>query len=144
MARVPARIEINARLTIPGSEIQVTYARSSGPGGQHVNKTSSRALLRWNLETSEAPDDATRELLRAKLSNRLTADGDLLIASERHRESGRNLQDALERFAELLRKALTPQKKRRKTRPTRGSVDRRIKEKKQRSETKKQRKPPRE
>jgi ribosome-associated protein len=144
MARVPTRIEINARLTIPGSEIQVTYARSSGPGGQHVNKTSSRALLRWNLEDSGAPDEATRATLRAKLSHRLTAEGDLLIASERHRESGRNVQDALERFQDLLQKALTPQKKRRKTRPTRGSVDRRIKEKKRRSETKQQRRPPRE
>ena len=144
MARVPTRIEINARLTIPGSEIQVTYARSSGPGGQHVNKTSSRALLRWNLESSEAPDDATRTLLREKLSGRLTAEGDLLIASERHRESGRNVQDALERFQALLRTALTPRKKRRKTRPTRGSVDRRIKDKKRRSETKRQRRPPRE
>ena len=141
MGRLPAEIRITDRLRIPAGEIDLSYARSGGPGGQHVNKTSSKVLLRWNLARSAAPSDAERARLEERLGPRLTEDGDLLLTSERHREQSRNVEDVLTRFAEVLRKGLERPKPRKKTRPSRRQKQRRLDDKRRRGDIKRQRRP---
>ena len=139
MARVPAWIEISSRLRIPGSEIDLSYARSGGPGGQHVNKTSSKVLLRWNLRASSAPTDADRAWLEERLAGRLTEAGDLVLSGDMHREQSRNVEAVLARLVTILRDALRRPKVRRKTKPSRGAQQRRLDAKKQRGAIKRQR-----
>lgn len=135
-ARVPTTLEILPRLRIPGSEIVLTYAASSGPGGQNVNKVASKAVLRWSVRdtTSLRPDD--RALILVRLASRLTTEGELVIASDRHRDQGQNVAEVLERLKDVLRAALHRETPRKKTRPTRGSKERRIAGKRLRSDVK--------
>lgn len=142
MARLPAELEVSSRLRIPRRELSVRTARAGGPGGQHVNKTSSKVELRWNVRTSEALTDADRAWLLERLAARLTDAGDLLIQADGHREQSRNLSEALERLVAIVSEGLRRPRKRRKTKPTRGSKERRLAQKRQRSETKRQRRPP--
>ena len=130
------------RVRIPAGEVSLSYARSGGPGGQHVNRTASKVQLRWNPRTSSVLSDADRAWLLARLSSRLTTEGDLIVASERHREQGRNVEDALLRLATILRTALRRPRPRKATRPTRASKERRLDAKKRRSESKRGRRPP--
>lgn len=141
MARLPSEIRITERLRIPAGEIGLSYARSGGPGGQHVNKTSSKVLLRWNLTRSTAPSDFERARLEESLASRLTEDGDLLLTSERHREQSRNVEDVLARFTEMLRKGLERPKPRKNTRPSRRQKQRRLDDKRRRGDIKRQRRP---
>ncbi|MDA1194490.1 MAG: alternative ribosome rescue aminoacyl-tRNA hydrolase ArfB [Planctomycetota bacterium] len=142
MARMPTEIRITARVTVPGHECALSYARSGGPGGQHVNKTSSKVLLRWSLERTSALTEVQRERARAKLASRLTEDGELLITSERHREQSSNVEDALEKFAATLRAALHIERPRKATKPTRASKKRRVESKRRRSDVKRKRQRP--
>lgn len=137
MPRIPTEIRITQRVRIPGSELDLSYARSSGPGGQHVNKTASKVQLRFNVEASTAFNDQDRELLRKRL--RLTTAGDLLVSSERYRDQGRNVEDALARFEAVIRAALVRPKHRRKSRPTRASKERRLADKRRQSQRKRER-----
>ncbi len=124
---------------IPESELEWTFARSSGPGGQNVNKTETKATLRWAVARSDAlPLDVRQRFLRAYAS-RITTEGELVLSSQRHRDRLRNVDDCLEKLAEMLRAAATPRRKRRPTRPSRGAVERRLSEKKRRSGTKRER-----
>jgi ribosome-associated protein len=129
-------LEVTSRLTIPGQELSVRFARSGGPGGQHVNKTESKVELRWRPADSRALTGTDREWLLPRLAARLTGDGDLIVTSERTRDQARNRQDALDKLAAIVRAALVRPKPRRRTRPTRGAVERRIGEKKRRGRTK--------
>lgn len=142
MARLPSEIPITARVRIPAREITLSYARSGGPGGQHVNKTATKVLLRWNVPASAALDEDTRARLIARLGSRLTEEGDLLVTSERHRDQSRNVDDAVAKLVTLLRAALRRPKRRRATRPTAGSRERRLQSKKQRGALKRDRRPP--
>lgn len=129
-------IRVTDRVTIPDAELSVTYARSGGPGGQNVNKVSSKAVLRWTAAATTAlPWDAKVRLLDM-LSARLTNDGELVIACDETRDQAQNLSIACERVASFVRAALTPPKKRRPTKPTRGSKERRLRAKDVRSRTK--------
>lgn len=132
-------IIINDLVTIPGSELQYTASRSSGPGGQHVNKTDSRIQVRWNIPTTSALSDFLKRRVMIALSTRLTDGGDLLLASDSNRSQRRNKEDVTQRLAALVRAALVPPKPRRKTKPTRASRQRRLDDKKRRSAVKKQR-----
>jgi ribosome-associated protein len=120
---------------IPGSEIDVEYARSGGPGGQHVNKTETKVTLRFDLTTSSLPEEV-KEKLRRRLATRLTKSGELLISADAHRERTRNMDDARARFIEILERALIEPKKRKKTKPSRGAKARRLSEKRKTSEKK--------
>ncbi len=142
MPRLPATIDVSDRVRIPAHEVELSYARSGGPGGQHVNKTSSKVLLRWNPTTSEALSEEDRQRLVAKLASRLTEEGDLLITSERNREQSRNVDDAVAKLVDVVRAALKRERKRRKTKPTRASQQRRLDSKKRRGETKRGRRRP--
>ncbi len=139
MSRAGETLVVNDRVRVPLSEFSFTYARSSGPGGQNVNKVNSKVQLRWRpSESSALPADVSQRFL-ARNRNRLTEEGDFLITSQRFRDQPRNREDCLERLADLLREASTPPKRRRRTKPTRGSRERRLSDKRQRSDRKRQR-----
>jgi len=131
-----AGLEIQPGLLIPEDEIQVSYSRSGGPGGQNVNKLETRVTLRYSVRESRALDEDQRARLLARLSSRLTSEGELLVHASRQRVQGRNEKEGRERLAGILRDALALPKKRRATRPTRGSKKRRLAQKQRRSETK--------
>ena len=130
---------LSERITIPDRELRVSFARSSGPGGQNVNKVESKVQLRWNPATSTAIGDADRAWLLRRLADKLTADGDLLIASNLTRDQGRNREDAETKLADTVRAALVRPKKRRATKPGVAAKQRRVDEKKARGRIKKER-----
>jgi ribosome-associated protein len=111
-------------IRIPFSEFEVTYARSSGPGGQNVNKVNSKALLRWNFEASPSLRPEMKARLRERLQTRLSQSGDLLIASDRFRDQGRNREDCYEKLREILTQAAAIPKARKKSKPSKSSVRR--------------------
>ena len=138
---MPDDIPVSNRFTIPGSELDVQASRSGGPGGQHANTTASRIQLRWNVRTSSSLSDGRRELILEHLASRIDGDGVLQVTVDTHRSQHRNRQEAAERLADLVRGALRPRKKRKKTRRTRSSNEKRLRKKKQRGRIKKLRGP---
>ena len=130
---------VTPRLTLPDDELVEAFARSSGPGGQHVNKVETQVELRWSLLRSRAVAEADRIWLRQRLASQLTLEGDIIVTSSLTRSQTRNREDARNKLAALLRAALVRPKRRRATRPSRGSVERRLTEKKQRGEKKRTR-----
>lgn len=127
---------ITPRLSIPVNEIELTAIRASGPGGQHVNKTSSAIQLRFYIPASEALDKEQKSRLFAYSDNHISENGVVIIKAQNHRSQARNQDEALKRFKDLLKAAFRKEKKRKPTRPTRGSVRRRLKAKKIRGEKK--------
>lgn len=123
---------------IPLSELELTAIRSEGPGGQHVNKTSSAIQLRFNIASSSLPEDVKTKLL-ALHDHRITASGDIIIKVQDDRSMLRNRETACERFRELIEKVLVIRKKRKPTKPTKSSVEKRLTSKKTRSFVKKMR-----
>jgi ribosome-associated protein len=132
-------IVVSSRLTIPASELSLAFARSGGPGGQNVNKVSSKVELRWNPTTSTAlvPDDRT--WLLSRLANRLTTDGTLIVTSTATRDQLKNRDDALSKLALIVRAALERPKKRYATKPSRASKRRRVEDKRHRAAIKRTR-----
>jgi ribosome-associated protein len=129
-------MQVTDAITIPDVEFDWSYARSGGPGGQNVNKVSSKAILRWSVAITPSLPPHVRDRLMALNRRRLTTTGDLIVTSQRYRDQERNRQDCLEKLAELVREAATLPKARRATRPTRGSKMRRLAAKKRQSERK--------
>jgi len=127
MLRVTAHIEIDER------EIEEQFVRASGPGGQNVNKLSTAVQLRFDVRRSPSLPDDVRARLERLAGSRLTRDGVLVIMAQRHRTQARNRQDALDRLLDLIRRAAIAPIKRRPTRPTAGSRERRIEGKKRRA-----------
>lgn len=125
---------------IPSADLSWSAATSSGPGGQNVNKVATKVDLRFDLEGTTALRDEVKGRLRRLAANRLDREGRIQITSQATRDQSRNLEDAREKLAALIRSALHPPKKRKKTRPSRGAKERRLKAKKQRSERKQSRK----
>jgi ribosome-associated protein len=132
-------LRVNRRLVIPRNELEERFTTSSGPGGQHANKTSTRAELAWNVESSSVLGPRQRERLRIRLANRLDSSGVLRIASEKHRSQLRNREDARRRLAELVDRALKVERSRVKTKPTKAGKERRLQHKRRRSEIKRTR-----
>ena len=124
---------------VPDDELHYTYVRSSGAGGQNVNKVSSKAVLRWRPAASQALSAAVKERFVARYASRLTGDGDLLITSELTRDQGRNADDCLAKLRALIATVLVAPVERRATRPTFGSKKRTERAQKARSEIKKSR-----
>ncbi|MEW6745546.1 MAG: alternative ribosome rescue aminoacyl-tRNA hydrolase ArfB [Planctomycetota bacterium] len=134
-----ASLLITPSLAIPLAEIVLRATPSGGPGGQNVNKVSTRVELRFDLEGSPSLTAEQRLRLREKLATRLTSAGEIVLSSDRYRSQLRNRQEVQERFATLLREALRPRRARRRTRPTRASVERRLQEKGRRASVKRER-----
>jgi ribosome-associated protein len=132
-------IAITGSLSIPLAELQFQASRSGGPGGQHVNTSSTRVELWWSLRDSTALTAAQRATLTTRLATRLTDDGSLRIVSSETRSQTRNKDAAIERFQALLAEALRPVKVRRKTKPSKAVKERRLQAKRQRSERKQER-----
>lgn len=132
-------LEVTDRVRVPLSEFRWTFVRSGGPGGQNVNKVASRAVLRWKVSDSPGLPEDVCARVRAQEHRRINAAGELILSSERYRDQPRNVADCLEKLRKLLGDAATPPKPRRRTRPTRGSRQKRLQAKSHRSAVKKAR-----
>ena len=130
---------VDRSLTIPGDELELTFTTSGGPGGQHANKTSTRAVLTWNVETSRTLNETQLRRIRSRLKGRIDSTGTLRIAGDRFRSQTQNRRDVLERLAVLVGDALRPVKARVATAPSRGAKERRLQEKKRRGAVKRAR-----
>jgi ribosome-associated protein len=129
-------LEITPGLSIPDDEFEWSFARSGGPGGQNVNKVASKAVLHWDVTNSPSVPADVKERFLAQNRGRLTTDGVYVASSERTRSQLDNRQDCLNLLAELLLRATKVPRRRKKTRPTRGSKERRLEDKRRRSSTK--------
>lgn len=127
---------VNERITIPAAELRVSFARSGGPGGQNVNKVETKVELRWTPAETGALSETDKAWLLKRFAARLTSEGELLVTSSRTRDQTRNRDDARQKLAEAVRKALERPKRRRKTKPSRGAVEKRLEDKKQASRKK--------
>jgi len=135
-------LTIAAGVEIPDNELSLSFLRSSGPGGQNVNKVATAVQLRYDLEHSRALGEAAKLRLRSLSGRRLTADGAVLIVARNHRTQERNRREAEQRLAELIRRALTVPKVRKATRPTRAAHERRLEHKERQRRTKRLRAKP--
>lgn len=136
-------LQVTPTVAIPLAELSFRATRSGGPGGQHVNTSSTRIELWWDVAGSPSLDSEQRERVRARLASRLTDDGLLRIVVSETRSQAQNRERAIGRFEELLAAALVPPKRRKATRPPRAAKERRLSDKKQQSVRKQQRRPPR-
>ena len=132
-------LQVNDALSIPRGELDVRVSRSSGAGGQHVNKTSSRVEIFWNVRASRALSEDQRARLLDRLASRLTTEGSIRIVASDMRSQSRNRDLAEEKLVDIVRRALVIRKKRRPTRPTRASREARLEGKKRQSHKKRER-----
>jgi ribosome-associated protein len=133
---------VDERIRIPSDELRFEFARAGGPGGQNVNKVASKAILRWNPGASPSLPEDVRARLLGRFAHRLTADGELILTSQRTRDQGRNVEDCLEKLRALVLAVARPPRPRIPTRPTMASRRRRAEQKAVRSARKRDRRPP--
>ncbi|MDB4954817.1 MAG: Class peptide chain release factor [Myxococcales bacterium] len=132
-------IIVSPRLTIPAGELAISFSRSGGPGGQNVNKVSSKVDLRWNPRTSSVLSETDRIWLLERLASRLTIDGTLIVTSQASRDQIANRDDAASKLALIVRAALDRPKLRKPTKVSRGAKRRRVADKRHHSEIKRNR-----
>jgi ribosome-associated protein len=139
MTTVPStetHLVVSRSLAIPLNEFDVEFVRSGGPGGQNVNKVSSKARLRWPVAASPSLPTDVRERFLTRYKSRLTTDGELILTAQRSRDQKANLHDCFARLREMIREILRPPPLRKPTKPTRTSQRRRVEAKRRRSVTK--------
>jgi ribosome-associated protein len=129
-------LKISNTVTLDENEVEITAIRAQGSGGQKVNKVSAAIHLRFDIEVSSLPESYKEKLLSLK-DKRITKDGIVVIKSQQHRSQEQNRDEALERLVELIKSVTVTQKKRLPTKPTKGSVHRRLDSKKKQSSKKK-------
>ena len=134
-----AVLQIDDGLWIPRAELTYRATRSGGPGGQHVNTSSTRVELAWDVAGSPSLSDEQRARIREKLANRISGEGVLLLAGSEHRSQHQNREAVTARFVELVRQALIVPRARKKTRPSKAAREARLKAKRHRSEVKRRR-----
>jgi ribosome-associated protein len=135
-------MDITDVIAVPDEELQFTFARSGGPGGQNVNKVASKAILRWDLAGNSSLPADVKERLRARQRRRITVEGALVIQSQRYRDQGRNVEDCRDKLREMVLEVLTPPRPRKATKPSRGAHERRLAAKKRQASRKSRRRPP--
>ncbi|MBI85813.1 MAG: aminoacyl-tRNA hydrolase [Planctomycetaceae bacterium] len=131
-----SHLVVNRQIRVPLEEFEFRYDRSSGPGGQNVNKVNSKVTLRWSVVNSTSLPEEVRARLLQKFGGRITKNGEIVVASQRYRDQPRNQEDCLEKVRKMLEQVATAPKRRKPTKPTRGSRERRLKDKRVRSDTK--------
>jgi ribosome-associated protein len=129
-------LAITPSLKIPEAELRLSFARSSGPGGQNVNKVSSKAVLHFDVAASPSLPTDVRQRFLEQFRSRITTLGEVVIHSEEYRDQPRNIQACYDKLRQMVLSVLRPPKKRKATKPTKGSKVRRLKEKKARSDIK--------
>lgn len=127
-------------MKIPNSEFDFTFSRSSGAGGQNVNKVNTKATLSWNIDESKAISPAVKKRFKVKFSRFITTEGKVKIVGQRFRTQSQNIQDCIEKLHEMLEQVAKAPRKRIATKPTRSSQIKRVDSKKKNSQTKKYRK----
>jgi len=132
-------VSITAAICVLWDDLDIAYARSGGPGGQNVNKVNSKVTLQWH--PGKLPEAVRQRFVNA-FQSRLLNDGKIAITSQEFRDQPRNLQACLDKLAEMLRSVAKPPKTRRATKPTKGSIERRLRAKQQQSQRKQQRRSP--
>jgi len=142
LRRPEKRLRVSPTVSIDRNEFTVTYVRSSGPGGQNVNKVATKACLRWNPNESPSLPERVKQRFGKLFGSRLTNDGEIILTSQRYRDRNRNRDECVERLRKMLLEAASPPRKRKPTRPSAGAKQRRIDAKKKQSEKKRRRKPP--
>jgi ribosome-associated protein len=135
-------VRITRTLAIPERELEVSFARSGGPGGQHVNTSATKVELRFDVDASPTLSEMQKAKVRAHLANRITDDGVLVLTASEHRSQTRNREAVLARFATLLGDALKERRRRRPTRPSRAAKERRLADKRRQAEKKALRRDP--
>ncbi len=128
---------------VPAEEIRLEFVRSSGPGGQNVNKTSSKVQLRWHVGGSQTFTEEQRAAIRARAGHRLNGQDEIVLAAQAERSQSQNRAEVIQRLQELVADALRPKKKRKKTRVSRAQKLKRLEGKRRTSDIKRTRKPPR-
>ena len=129
-------IPINSSITLTDAEIELTFSRSQGPGGQNVNKVNSKVTIHWDLKYSKSLAAFIKRRIQSKHSNRINNDGKLVLSSQQHREQHRNRADCFQKLRVIIIEALKQRKTRRISRPTRASKQRRLDNKKKHSHRK--------
>jgi ribosome-associated protein len=132
---------VNEKVRIPLRELRFQFARSAGPGGQNVNKVSSKAILRWALSRSPSLPEEVRERFCQRFRRRITRDGELVLSSQRFRDQGRNVADCLEKLRAMLQEVAAAPRSRRATSPTRTARERRLRDKRRQAQKKRRRAP---
>lgn len=132
-------IVVSANVTISSSELQFSFVRSAGPGGQNVNKRSSKAVLRWNVRQTESLSAGVKQRFLVRHARRINQDGELVLASDRFREQARNIAECERKLREMVSAVLLPPRIRKQTRRTHASVERRLRQKQHKSDRKRQR-----
>lgn len=127
----------------PINEFEFTFARSGGPGGQNVNKVSSKAILRWHVVDTPSLSDDLRARFLEKFANRITVEGDLVVSSQKFRDQTQNIQECIAKVQQMIDDVANPPKERRPTKPTAASKERRVETKRQTSAKKANRGKPR-
>ena len=133
---------VNDRIAIPLSQFRFSFSRSSGPGGQHVNKVNTKVTLHWNVAESKSIADAHRDRFFGRYRRRINKQGELVLTSQRFRDRGRNVADCLQKLRLMVLEVSKPPRPRKLTKPTRASRERRLKSKRLKAKRKQLRRPP--
>jgi ribosome-associated protein len=139
---VPATLRINSQIAIPRSELRFAFVRSSGPGGQNVNKVATKAVLHWNAANRASISDEVRGRLLALAARRINDRGELVLTSQRFRDQPKNIDDCLAKLTALIVAAAKRPRLRKKTRPPKSVRETRLREKRRSAEKKQQRRIP--
>ena len=134
---------VNSRLSVPLKELDFSFSRSSGPGGQHVNKVNTKVTLHWDVATSPSLPAAVRQRFQERFAGRINRRGQIVVTSQRFRDQGRNVADCLDKVRNMVLAVAAPVKPRRPTRPTRASRERRLRAKRAQATKKSTRPAPR-